>query len=137
MNKLSENFSLEELCKSDTAIKNKIENKPDDLVELRLKALATKLLQPLRDEFGKMQVNSGYRNLEVNKLVGGVPTSLHTKGYAADITFLEADIMDVWNYLEANKDSIKWTEIGLYKSRNFIHLAYNESDLKMKQFIKQ
>lgn len=136
MTKLSKNFTLNELCKSDTAIKNKIENKPDELAELRLKTLATKLLQPLRDEFGRMIVNSGYRNTEVNGLVGGVPTSLHTKGIAADCTFLDADIMDVWNYLLNNKDTIKWTEIGLYKSKNFIHLAYNQHDLKMKAFTK-
>lgn len=136
MTKLSKNFTLNELCKSDTAIKNKIENKPDELAELRLKVLATKLLQPLRDEFGRMKVNSGYRNTEVNKLVGGVPTSLHTKSIAADCTFLDADINDVWNFLLNNKDRIKWTEIGLYKSRNFIHLAYDQHDLKMKVFTK-
>ena len=52
-----------------------------------MKQLAVKVLQPLRDAYGKpITVNSGYRSPLVNKSVGGVPTSQHVKGEAADIT---------------------------------------------------
>lgn len=50
-------------------------------------SLVTKVLQPIRDIWGKpMTVGSGYRCPELNKMVGGVPTSQHQKGEAADIS---------------------------------------------------
>lgn len=49
-------------------------------------ALVRKVLQPLRDVYQKpMTVNSGYRCPELNRIVGGVPTSQHRLGEAADI----------------------------------------------------
>ena len=49
-------------------------------------ALVRRGLQPLRDKYGKpMKVNSGYRCKELNEIVGGVPSSQHVKGEAADI----------------------------------------------------
>ena len=49
-------------------------------------ALVRKVLQPLRDAYQKpMKVNSGYRCKELNEIVGGVPSSQHVKGEAADI----------------------------------------------------
>lgn len=56
-------------------------------VEVRdnIKALVDKVIQPLRDAWGPLAINSGYRCPEVNKAVGGVPTSQHTKGEAADV----------------------------------------------------
>lgn len=51
-----------------------------------IKALVDEVLQPLRDAWGEpLAINSGYRCPEVNKAVGGVPTSQHTKGEAADV----------------------------------------------------
>lgn len=50
-------------------------------------SLVFKVLQPIRDIWGKpMTVGSGYRCPELNKMVGGVPTSQHQKGEAADIS---------------------------------------------------
>lgn len=49
-------------------------------------ALVRKVLQPLRDVYRKpMKVNSGYRCPELNRIVGGVASSQHVKGEAADI----------------------------------------------------
>ena len=51
-----------------------------------VKALVLEVLQPLRDALGEpMEVNSGYRCPELNRLVGGTSTSQHLKGEAADI----------------------------------------------------
>ncbi len=51
-----------------------------------IKALVDEVLQPLRDAWGKpLAVNSGFRCRELNEEVGGVPTSQHRKGEAADI----------------------------------------------------
>jgi uncharacterized protein YcbK (DUF882 family) len=49
--------------------------------------LIDRILDPLREKYGKpIIVNSGYRCPKLNKCVGGVSTSQHVKGQAADIT---------------------------------------------------
>ena len=85
---LSNNFTLEELCASTKAKELQIINQVTDAVHLQaLKALAKEVLQPIRDlHGGPVTVNSGYRQLALNKALGGSPTSQHPKGEAADIT---------------------------------------------------
>ena len=80
-------FSIDELSKSDTAIKKGIKNMPTKQVEKNLTALIENVLDPLRIAHGKpIYVNSGYRSPSLNKLVGGAATSQHLAGEAADIS---------------------------------------------------
>ena len=84
--KLSDNFTLEELTESATAKRLGIDNKPSEQIRLNLKALCEKVLQPLRNKFrNPIRISSGYRCQALNKAVGGVSTSQHLKGEAADI----------------------------------------------------
>lgn len=84
--KLTQNFTLEELIKSDTANKYNIDNSPNEKTISTLKSLCENILQPIRDKLGKaIIVTSGYRCEKLNKKVGGVSTSQHVKGEAADI----------------------------------------------------
>lgn len=86
MGTISENFSYRELEVTD--IPNlKYENVIRDAsVRDSVKALVLNVLQPLRDAWGApLAINSGYRCPAVNKAVGGVSTSQHTKGEAADV----------------------------------------------------
>lgn len=81
--RLTDNFTLKELTKTNTGLPNLI----TDLEIDNLTRLCQKVLQPLRDVYGSpIIVNSGYRSERVNKAVGGVPTSQHRRGEAADIT---------------------------------------------------
>ena len=81
--RLTDNFTLKELTKTNTGLPNLI----TDLEIDNLSRLCQKVLQPLRDIYGKpIIVNSGYRSERVNKAVGGVPTSKHRRGEAADVT---------------------------------------------------
>lgn len=84
---LSRNFSYSEFEKSDTAARLHINNAIRDwFVRDNIKALVDNVLQPLRDAWGgPLFINSGYRCLELNKAVGGVPTSQHCLGMAADV----------------------------------------------------
>lgn len=83
---LTKNFTLEELVHSDTANAKGIDNTPTQEIIDNLKELAENVLQPIRDKWGKpLIVNSGYRCKELNKAVGGVSTSQHLIGQAADI----------------------------------------------------
>lgn len=81
--KLSKNFTLKELTATDTGLPNV----PSEIEIERLKILCEKVLQPLRDVYGKpIIINSGFRGDLVNKAVGGSSTSQHRKGEAADLT---------------------------------------------------
>ena len=85
--KLTENFTLEELTASRTADKYNIDNTPTAAEVENLKRLCVDILQPIRNEIDKqLTVTSGYRCRELNKKVGGVSTSQHVTGDAADIT---------------------------------------------------
>ena len=85
-NRLSKNFTWKEFEKSDTASRLHIVNVINDWdVRDNIKALVENVLQPLRDAWGgPIFINSGYRSKELNEAVGGVETSQHCKGQAAD-----------------------------------------------------
>lgn len=87
MGTISKNFSWKEFEASDTAKKHGIANAITDWdVRDNIMALVENLLQPLRDAWGKpLTINSGYRCAELNQKVGGVPTSQHCTGEAADV----------------------------------------------------
>ena len=83
---LTAHFNLEELTFSDTAARHNINNVPtdpkiiDNLTKLALQ------LEKVRTLLGyPIHINSAYRCLPVNTLVGSKPTSYHVKGLAADI----------------------------------------------------
>lgn len=86
--RLSENFSLHEFLVSQTAERDpelsRLQSDPPEEVVENLKFLCTETLQPLRDLFGPIHVNSGYRHPLLNKRVGGSPRSQHQFGQAAD-----------------------------------------------------
>ena len=80
-------FSIEELCASDTARRRGIDNRPSAAISGKLQTLIEQLLDPIRAAWGgPIAVNSGYRSPALNRAVGGVSTSQHLKGEAADIT---------------------------------------------------
>ena len=80
-------FTIEELCASDTARRRGIDNRPSAAIAGKLQTLIEQLLDPIRAAWGApITVNSGFRAQLLNKAVGGVSTSQHLKGEAADIT---------------------------------------------------
>lgn len=89
-NKLSNNFTLDELIKSETAKRLGIDNNPTEEIIVNLKNLAQNVLQPIRDHIKvPIKINSGYRSEKLNKIVGGKTNSQHLRGEAADIVPLK------------------------------------------------
>ena len=79
-------FTMRELTASATARRKGIDNTPDARVRANLTALASNVLDPLREAYGKpIVVTSGYRSEKLNRAVGGVKNSQHLTGCAADI----------------------------------------------------
>ena len=83
--KLTEHFTLEELTYSDIAKRHSLDNNPDQFHIANLTRLA-RLLEDVRTLFNKpIHINSAYRSITVNSLLGSKPTSQHCIGCAADI----------------------------------------------------
>lgn len=83
--RLTPHFCLREFLISATAVRRGIDNTPTPDAVARLVALCLNVLEPLRRRFGVIRITSGYRSPDVNRLVGGAPTSQHMRGEAADI----------------------------------------------------
>ena len=82
----SDFFTLEEFTRSSTAKRLKIDNTPDDVVIRNIQYGVQMVLEPLRRMLqAPIFITSGYRCAELNKAVGGVANSWHTKGNAADL----------------------------------------------------
>jgi len=90
---LSQNFTLAEFVRSETADRFRLDNTQVITEHLdNLKALCTQVLQPLRDAIGSpLRINSGFRSAEVNDRLGGARGSQHLYGEAADIECLAVD----------------------------------------------
>ena len=81
---LPEHISLEELISSQVASRLNIQNTPPPVLIPRLTQLA-EALEAVRTLLGvQVIISSGYRSPKLNAAVGGVPTSAHTLGWAAD-----------------------------------------------------
>lgn len=131
--KLSKNFTLHELTKSDMAVRKSIDNTPSLTVIDNLQVLVDKVLQPIRNNLGPVIVTSGYRSPKLNVAIGGSPTSDHCLGMAADIEVLGMDNWKLANYIA---DNLEFTQLilefyinGLPDS-GWVHVSYDKNDLK-------
>lgn len=82
---LSRHFTLREFLSSQTAARRGIPNIPTEVEVANMRELCEFVLEPVRAKFGPVIISSGFRSHKLNKAVGGVPTSQHTTGEAADI----------------------------------------------------
>tara|TARA_B100000212_G_scaffold173162_1_gene130240 strand:- start:55 stop:537 length:483 start_codon:yes stop_codon:yes gene_type:complete len=103
--KLSENFSLEELIRSSTAMRIGIDNIPNDEHLKNLQVVVDEIAQPLRDHFGKpVRINSGYRSPALNDAIGGSKKSQHSKGEALDLEIDGVSNLEVADWITDNCD---------------------------------
>ena len=96
---LSNNFSLAELTKSQTATRKGIDNTPSDTHIQNLIHLAESVLQPVREHFGKpVMISSGYRSPALCEAIGSSTKSQHARGEAADfeIPGMDNKVLAAW-----------------------------------------
>jgi hypothetical protein len=132
--KLTANFSLQEMTKSETALRFGLDNTPNDSELENLVALCECVLQPVRDHFGKgVKVNSGFRDVEVNAKVGGSKTSDHTRGMAADIEIPGVSNAELGQWIVDNL-SFRQVILEFYTpgipDSGWVHVSYNAGDNK-------
>ena len=103
--KLSKHFSLWELTKSHTAERKRIKNKPDKECTKNLKVLCEKILEPVREHYGKpITPSSGYRCVSLNREIGSSDKSQHVKGQAVDFEVPGISNMELAQWIMANLD---------------------------------
>ena len=103
--KLTENFSLNELTKSQTAERKGIDNTPSTEHQENLKSLCEMILQPIRDHFGQVvSVSSGYRSPELCVAIGSSTQSQHAKGQASDFEIFGVSNKELADYIDQNLD---------------------------------
>jgi hypothetical protein len=102
---LGKYFSLEEMTKSQTAMRRGIDNIPSDQELENLVELVKNVLDPIREHFKKpVTVNSGYRGKKLNKAIKGSKNSQHCKGQAADIEIIGISNYDLACWIRDNMD---------------------------------
>ena len=134
--KLSKNFTLEELIRSNTAERMGIDNVPkDEKVVENLRSLCLEVLQPLRDYVSApVHINSGYRCPELNMAVGGVKNSQHCRGEAADIRIVSPKQGREWAaWIE---DNCRFDQMLLERNKNgavWLHVSCKRDASKNRQ----
>jgi hypothetical protein len=104
-------FTIEELCASDTAKKKGIANKPNTQQMINLVYLAAYVLEPLRMAMGEpIKIGSGFRSQALNKEVGGVWNSQHTKGQAVDLC-IDGDLKKGKKWFNYIKDHLPFDQL--------------------------
>ncbi len=128
--KLSLNFSLKELTASQTAERKGIDNTPTEEHIENLKLLCTKILQPIRDEWGVVSISSGYRSEALCEAIGSKITSQHARGQAADFECYGIDNNKLFNWAIENvpfDQAILEFYTGDPDS-GWLHMSYNEDN---------
>lgn len=121
---LSRHFMLHEFTRSDTAERRGISNVPESRHLANLRALAMGLEQ-VRRLLGdtSIKITSGYRSPQLNAAVGGVPTSAHALGYAADFTHSEMSALEVCRAIE--KSVLTFDQLIHEPSRGITHISFD------------
>ena len=103
--RLSTNFSLAEMTKSQTATRKGIKNEPSTEHVENLIHLAETVLQPVREHFGKpVAISSGYRSPELCEAIGSSAKSQHAKGEAADFEIHGVDNKELATWISKNTE---------------------------------
>ena len=141
--RLSKNFVLSEITKSNTAKRLGIKNEPEKKHLENMQRLITNLIQPMRDALGPIRISSGYRNPQLNRAIGGSTKSQHCKGEALDLQFWKKGEMcnkEIYDWVikseiefdqMINEFDYAWIHISLKnggKNRRMILEAYKDKD---------
>ena len=109
--KLSKNFSLAELTKSQTAERMGLNNSPNEDQTENLRLLCERVLQPIRDHFDNVvSISSGFRDPILSRKIGSSEKSQHCKGQAADFEIFGTPNNEVSDWI---KENLMWDQLIL------------------------
>ena len=144
--KLSKNFTLKELTRSNTALRLGIDNKPSKEGIYKLTILATEILQPLRDSLGALRVTSGYRSFVLSEAIGSSSRSQHCRYEAVDLQYFKRGKMDNIKIYQALKElALPFDQVILEfgdateyvdpENPAWIHISYTVNDNRCQELI--
>lgn len=123
-------FTIDELCKSDTAKARCVDNTPSAEVVRNLTRLVDVVLDPLRKNWGApLYVNSGYRSPALNKAVGGATNSHHVTGMAADIT-AGSKAKNEMLFKLFQTLNLPFTQLIDESKYSWVHISFNPADVR-------
>jgi hypothetical protein len=135
------------MTKSQTAERKGIDNEPNEKEIQKLIALAQDVLQPIRNQFGQVTVNSGFRCLELNRELGSKDTSQHCLGEAADIEVAGLSNMELAEWIKHNCEFDQlilefWypgagpnSVPGAGPNSGWVHLSYKDDGTNRKEVL--
>ena len=140
--RLSDNFVLSEITRSNAAKRLGIDNGPNKEHLRSIQRIVTNLIQPMRDALGPIRISSGYRNPNVNRAIGGSSKSQHCKGEALDLQFWsdgKISNKEIYDWVLSsnvefdqmiNEFDFAWIHISLIKegNRKQVLEAYKDED---------
>jgi len=140
--RLSKNFVLSEITRSNTAKRLGISNEPKKEHLKNLQRIITDIIQPMRDDIGPIRISSGYRSPSLNRAISGSNKSQHTKGQALDLQFWKEGKMcnkEVYDWVlendvefdqMINEFDFSWVHLSLKESKNRkqVLIAYKDED---------
>ena len=137
--KLTANFSVLELTKSQTAERKGIDNTPSPEHQENLRLLCEAVLQPVRDHFSRVvSVSSGYRSPELCEAIGSRSTSQHARGEAADFEIFGISNKVLADYINEtlHYDQLileYWNESD--PNSGWVHCSFSEGNNR-KQYLR-
>ena len=127
--RLSKNFTLSEVTRSNTARRLGIDNTPKNHHLKSMQRLITNLIQPMRDALGPIRITSGYRSPELNRAIGGSKKSQHSKAEAVDIQFWsEGQMKNQMIYDWVLRSGVEFDQMINEFDFAWIHISLKEKD---------
>lgn len=129
--KISNYTTIEQACKSETAIRKGIDNTPNQEQLEAMKLLCEKVYDPLCKTIGRaLPYTSFFRSTKLNKAIGGSSTSQHCKGEAIDIDCDGTNITNktIFELLKSqfDTDQIIW-EFGNNDNPAWVHVSFSKN----------
>ena len=136
---LSKHFKLAEFTKSQIAARHGLKNLPGAGEVKNLENVCYEILEPVRAKFEKpVLITSGFRSLEVNRILGSSDGSQHCKGQAVDFEIGGIPNIKVAYWIQANCDFdqliLEYYQPDVDQS-GWVHVSYNEKGANRKKVL--
>ncbi len=129
----SPHFAWDELTTTSTGL----DNSPTPGQRLNLERLASKVLEPIRGQFGPIRITSAFRSSAVNRAVGGASSSSHLDGRGADLYATQgatAGQIATWLY---NQTSIPLRQVIVELHTGHLHVEMQKDGPPyLRQFLQ-
>ena len=135
--RLSKHFTLQELTKSQTAVRRGIDNTPTQEHKDALTSLCEAILEPCRVHFARpIAPSSGYRSVALCEAIGSSAKSQHAKGEAADFEIRTIPNIDLARWI---RDNLEFDQLilefydGIDPNSGWVHVSYRADGKNRKQ----